>query len=74
MDNRAKTQFIYRLQSGINIVLLKSAYRYDESCVLECDDTTLARILHTDDGWKTINGARVLIGKAGRIVGGAGGT
>lgn len=73
MDNRAKTQFIYRLQNGINIVLLKNNYRYDESSVLECDDVTLARILHTDDGWKTINGSHVLIGKAGRIVSGAGG-
>ncbi len=73
MDNRVKTQFIYRLQNGINIVLLKNNYRYDESSVLECDDETLARILRTDDGWKTINGAHVLIGKAGRIKAGAGG-
>lgn len=58
------------------MAVLKDGWRFDDSQIVEA--TTLAELelkLATArcDDWKTINGAHVLIGKTGRILGGAGG-
>ena len=58
------------------MAVLKDGWRFDDSQIVEAP--TLAELelkLATArfDDWKTINGAHVLIGKTGRILGGAGG-
>lgn len=58
------------------MAVLKDGWRFDDSQIVEAPtllELELKLATARCDDWKTINGAHVLIGKTGRILGGAGG-
>lgn len=69
---------IQKLRNDSYLAVLKDEYRYDGSSVIEAK--TMSELTYkvnnaerVDDRWVTMNGAHVLIGGSGKIVGGAGG-
>ena len=74
MNWQDKCEVIYHFRNDESILIVtKPEYRFDGCHAVVLDSKTAELALSNNANWKTISGAKVLIGKGGRIIAGMGG-
>ena len=74
MNWQDKCEVIYHFRNNESVLIVtKPEYRFDGCHAVVLDSKTAELALRNNANWKTINGAKVLIGKGGKIFAGMGG-
>ena len=74
MNWQDKCEVIYHFRNDESILIVtKPEYRFDGCHAVVLDSKTAELALSNNANWKTISGAKVLVGKGGRIIAGMGG-
>ena len=74
MNWQDKCEVIYHFRNDASILIVtKPEYRFDGCHAVVLDSKTAELALSNNANWKTISGAKVLVGKGGKVIAGMGG-